>query len=304
MPSRERSSYFSSILKETAQSLSRNTLISIAAVISIIAALIILGLFIIFTANVNKMTNAAESNSEIKIFLRDAISDEQRTNFYQILEDDDRISEITYESKEEALENFTEHLNEYSGLLSNYSGENNPLPESYIVKAYNIEDLAQIKELAEQYPDVVEYVRYRENFIDSLTNFSNFVNYLSLGLLIIMSVIALYLIYNTIRLTVSNRSKEIEIMKSVGATNEFIQIPFILEGTFIGLVASILSLLLICLVYYYGIGFLSGSLFFTVEEVIVTPGNLVLLLLISFVLYGGIIGSAGAAFATHKYLDV
>ncbi len=304
MPSHNRPSYLPSIIKESFQSISRNTLISIAAIVSIIATLLILGIFIIFSVNVSQLTQVAEENSEIQIFLLEGVTQEQKDNLLEILENDERVSEVTYESKEEALENFSKSLNNYQELLGDYTEENNPLPESFIVKTYNIEDLAAIRDLANEYKDEVEYVRYQESFINSLSNFTQFIRILSIGLIAIMSVIAFFLIYNTIRLTVANRRKEISIMKSIGATNSYIQIPFILEGTFIGLISAFLSVLLVILVYYYVIGYLSGNLIFSTSTLFISPRNIIILILISFTLYGAIIGSIGAAFATRRYLEV
>lgn len=304
MPSRRRPSYLSGIIKESFQSITRNTLVSVAAIVSIIAALLILGIFIIFSVNVSQMTSMAQENTEIKIFLKEGISQEQKDSLFSILDDDERISSVEFESKEEALENFRESLSGYKDLLSSYTAEDNPLPESFIVKTYNIEDLAAIRDMANEYTDEVEYVRYQESFIDSLTRFSNFINYMSLGLIIVMSVISFFLIYNTIRLTVANRQKEIAIMKSIGATNSYIRIPFVLEGTFLGLISAFLSILLVILVYYYIIGFLSGNLLFSTSTLLVTPREMIILILVSFILYGAVIGSVGAAFATRRYLHV
>lgn len=304
MPSRERSSYIPSIIKESFQGISRNALISLAAGFSIIAALLILGIFLVFTANVNALTQVAEDNLEIQIFLKEGISQEQKDNLYQTLLDDPLVSSIIFESKEEALENFTESLNDYNGLLSEYDSSNNPLPESYIVKAYNTDDLIELRDLANSFTEEVEYVKYEENYISSLTSFTSFVNIFSFILLIVMSLIALFLIYNTIRLTVANRKKEIEIMKYIGATDTFIQLPFVLEGTFLGIISAIISVLLVCMVYYYLIGYLNGSIFFTFRDAIVTPGSILFVVFLCFIAYGIIIGSLGAIIATRKYLDV
>lgn len=301
---REHPSYIPSILKESFISITRYKLITTAASISIIAALLILGVFIVFTLNVNQLTTAAESNLQIRIFLKDDVDEGEKELLYETLEGDERISNIEFESKEEALENFSNSLSDYSDLLDSYTGSNNPLPESYIVNTYNTEDLAAIRDLANEYSNVVEYVRYQESYINSLTSFTNFINILSLALLIIMSVIALFLIYNMIRLTVENREQEIEIMKSLGATNSFIRTPFILEGTFIGILSAIISILFICMIYYYLVGYLSGSILFSINSFLVPPEQIVLSIVLSFLAYGSIIGSIGAAFAMNKYLNL
>lgn len=303
-PSRERSSYFTSILRESYQSITRNALISTAAAFSIIAALLILGIFIVFTANVNTMTKAAEESLDIQIFLKDGVTQEQKDALEQELRENPDVANVEFESKAQALENFSGSLSEYSDILSEYDSENNPLPESFIVQAVSADRLSAIRDMASEYSDEVEYVRYQESFISSLTRFTSFVNLFSVVLMVIMSLIALFLIYNTIRLTVVNRQREIEIMKYIGATDNFIQLPFVLEGIFIGLISALLSAMLVCMVYYYFIGYLNGSMLVRFQGSLVAPGQVLAIIVVSFIAYGLIIGSVGAAIATRKYLDV
>lgn len=304
MRSRERSSYFSSIIRESFQSITRNSLMSTAAAVSIIAAMLILGVFLIFSANIAKMTQTVENNLEIKVFLKEGVSEAQKEVLYQALLADPNVEDVRYESKREALDNFSNSLKDYTGLLDSYTDENNPMPESYIVKATSGDKLAEIKEAAAAHTDSVEYVKYEENFITSLMKFNNFINFFSISLMIVMSVIALFLIYNTIRLTVVNRRREIEIMKYIGATDSFIQTPFVLEGTFLGVISAVFALLLIRVVYYYLLGIVNGSVMTTLQSSFVSPGFLMWIIFGCFMVYGIIVGAAGAVIATRKYLNV
>lgn len=304
MPSRERPSFIFSILKESYQSVTRNALISTAAALAIIAAMLVLGVFIIFSANTYTLTSFAEDNLEIRIFLKEGVSEEQKGNLYNALTENESVKSVVFESKEEALENFANELEDNSDLLDIYTEEDNPLPESFIVKANSLDELAGIRDMAEEYEDEVEYVRYQEDLFNSIRNFTTFVNVVAIFLLIVISIIAFFLIYNTIRLTVANRKTEIEIMKDVGATDTYIRTPFILTGSFLGLISAFISVLLVSILYYYVIGFVNGSLLIGFQGAYVTPQQLIAIILFSFTAYGLCIGSIGAAIATHKYLNV
>ncbi len=304
MPSREKKSYVSNILRESFQSISRNTLMSSVTIISIMAALIILGVFLVFSANIAEMTKSVEDNLEIKVFLKEGVTQEQKDALYAGLKESPYVTDITFESKSQAMDNFADSLKDYTGLLNSYNSSSNPLPESYSVKADDGEHLAAIRDLAEQYTDSVEYVKYEQNYITSLMRFNNFIKIGSVALIVIMSVISLFLIYNTIRLTVVNRRREIEIMKYIGATDAYIQTPFVLEGTFLGFFATIVSTLVIRLTYFYILGVVNGNILMSAGLSLVSPTQITWIVLLSFSIYGILIGAVGALIATRKFLDV
>ena len=123
-------------------------------------------------------------------------------------------------------------------------------------------------------------------------------------MLIIMSVIALFLIYNTIRLTVVNRQREIQIMKYVGATDRYIQAPFVLEGILLGTISAVVAVLFIRLAYLYILGMVTGSVLMSIANSLISPNLVFGQLSLVFLLYGIVIGAVGAVIATRKFLDV
>ncbi|MGI6108931.1 MAG: permease-like cell division protein FtsX [Eubacteriaceae bacterium] len=305
MPSREKPTYAPSIFREAFQSLTRNALMTTAAAVSIVAALIILGVFILFSSNIQQMTANVESNLEIKVFLKDGTTDAQKETIYETLKSDPNTDSIRFETKAEALDNFSSQLQDYTDLLGSYSSSDNPLPESYIVTAKNGEDIQSIVTAANSLKDNgVEYVKYGENYINSLLRFNHFINVVSIVMLVIMSVIALFLIYNTIRLTVVNRSREIQIMKYVGATDRYIQAPFVLEGILLGTISAAAAVLFIRLAYLYVLGMVNGSVMLNVSNSLISPNMVFGQLSLIFILYGIVIGAVGAVIATRKFLDV
>ncbi len=293
------------VVRDTLKSIERNNLMSAASVLSVIAALIILGIFLILTINVQEVTKDVESKLELKIFLQSDFTDTQKATIEQALEKSDLIEEVTFESAEEALEKFTVSLEDYAPLLSGYNSENNPMPASFVVRVTDPDDMDEVQTLAMSFEGQgVEYVRYGQEYVEALVSFNKFTNTLSIVVLVVLSMISIFIIYNTIKLTVFARRREIGIMKYVGATNAYIRAPFILEGTLLGLMGAIVAFLIIRITYYYILGLVGGNLFLPVDASLASPDAVMGQLIFFYLIYGGFIGAVGSVFAIRKFLDV
>ena len=293
------------VVRDTMKSSERNNLMSAASVLSVIAALIILGIFLILTINVQEVTKDVESKLELKIFLQSEFTDTQKETIEQALEKSDLIESVSFESAEEALEKFTVSLEDYAPLLSGYNSENNPMPASFVVRVTDPDDMEEVQSLAMSFEGQgVEYVRYGQEYVEALVSFNKFTNTLSIVVLVVLSMISIFIIYNTIKLTVFARRREIGIMKYVGATNAYIRAPFILEGTLLGLIGAIVAFLIIRITYYYVLGLVGGNLFLPVDASLASPEAVMGQLIFFFLLYGGFIGAIGSVFAIRKFLDV
>lgn len=293
------------VIRDTLKSIERNNLMSIASVLSVIAALIILGIFLILTINVQEVTKDVESKLELKVFLQEGFSEDQRVTIEEALKNSELIESVNFESSQEALDNFTVSLEDYAPLLSGYNTENNPMPASFIIRVKNPDDLEAVQSLAMTFKDQgVEYVRYGQEYVEALVTFNKFTNSLSIVVLIVLSLISVFIIYNTIKLTVFARRKEIGVMKYVGATNGYIRAPFILEGTLLGLMGAVVAFLVIRIAYYYVLGLVGGNLFLPVDATLAAPTEVMKQLAFFFLIYGGVIGAVGSIFAIRKFLDV
>ncbi|MEF9917998.1 MAG: permease-like cell division protein FtsX [Eubacterium sp.] len=293
------------ILRDTIQSMKRNSLMSIASVLSIMAALIILGIFLVLSINVRQATANVESSLEMKIFLKEDYTEDQKVALENDLKSNGMIAEIKFETKDEALKNFSSNINDYSGLLSGFGSGNNPMPASFVIQIKDAGDMETVKTFALSYKDKgVEYVKYGKEYISALLNFNDFANTLSIVVLVVLSVISLFLIYNTIKLTVFARRKEIGIMKYVGATDAYIRTPFVLEGTFLGVIAAVVAVLVVRLGYYYILGMVGGNILMSVTSTLASPDMVIGQLIFFFLIYGVVIGAVGSVFAIRKFLDV
>jgi len=293
------------VVRDTVQSIRRNSLMSLASVISIIAALLILGIFTVLTINIQEMTASVESQLEIKVFLAQDATSEQKMELQELFEGNPKIESVGFETKDEALEEFSGTLTSNTTLLDMFDSQNNPLPESFVVKVTDAENLEVVKDEIEGYSDKgIEYIKYGQDYITALLNFSRFVDTLSIVVLVVLTIISLLLIYNTIRLTVFARRKEIGIMKYVGATDHYIRMPFILEGMILGIIAALVAILIIRGSYFYVLGYINSSVLLSLSKALASPEYVLVRLGFFFVLYGLIVGAIGSFIAIRKFLDV
>lgn len=297
--------YLKSILRETFRSITRNSLMSAASVLSILSALLILGIFIVFSVNVEHLTNSVAQSLELKVYLTNGLTQEQITNVENKLKANDQITEVSYISAEQALADFSASLKEYSGLLNGYNASNNPMQASFNVKIKDPMRIKEVKAYAETLSgDGVSSVKYGEEYVDALTTFNRFTTIFCVALIIVLSVVSLFIIYNTIKLTCFARRREIRVMRYVGASNWYIRAPFVLEGTILGFIAAILALLLIRLNYFFLLSYVQQAVYLPMNAQLVPPQQIMGPLAIFSILYGVIIGSVGSLVAMRKFLDV
>lgn len=288
--------------RDTVRSIQRNSLMSMASVISVIAALVILGIFLVIALNIQHITQNLENQLELKVFLVADVTQEQKSDLEILLDSDSRISSYRFETKEEALANMANSLERYQGILKGLE-QDNPLPESFIIKIHNAEQIKEVNDTLVKYKGV-DYVNYGEGYVEALMKFSRFTNILSIVVLLILTGISFFIIYNTIKLTVFSRRKEISIMKYVGATNWYIRFPFVVEGAVLGLTGALLAVLVVRNLYIYMMGAVMGQLSLFGEFTLASPQTILPVVGLYFLAYGLVVGAAGSMFSITKFLDV
>ncbi|HYH02195.1 MAG TPA: permease-like cell division protein FtsX [Bacillota bacterium] len=228
--------------KEAANGLLRNGLMTLTAVGTITLALIILGSFYVLITNTNHFAEMAKGVLEIRVYLKDKSNAVSLQNKILAMEG---VKEVRYVSKQEGAK----WLEKTLGVKEIFMTTDNPLPDMINIK---LKDDANVKELATKVNVLpgVEEIEYGQTFVESMMIIVQVITAVGIGLVIIIGIVVLYIIINTIRLTVFARRKEIEIMKLVGATDWFIRWPFLLEGIMIGLSGAILSVILLSKGYH------------------------------------------------------
>ena len=223
--------------REASIGLTRNGLMTIASIGTIILSLIVLGSFHIVIANTNYLMDMAKGVLELRVYLEDGADPYALQS--QIIEYQG-VKDVTYIPKEKGAEWLEKNL----GVKDLFKATDNPLPNMINIK---LQDDAKVKTLAKKVGtlDGIDEVEYGETFVEAMLIIVQIIWVLGISLVVIVGIVVLYIIVNTIRITVFARRKEIEIMKLVGATDWFIRWPFMIEGILLGLIGSTVALLLL-----------------------------------------------------------
>lgn len=294
-------SSFKHYASDALKSLTRNKTISMASVATVTATLFIMGVFLLTALNIRQIISNVESKVEVKVFLTDDINFTDQREIETTLKGMQGVREVVFESKSDALQKFREQLSEKDrGLLSGYDSNNNPLPNSYIVKMDN-PAMAQAVEDKVKGMKGVDSIGNDKEFIEKILMFSKTINWVGIGIVVLLFGVSLFLIGNTIRLAVFSRRREIGIMKFVGATDWFIRWPFVIEGVVIGILGAVIADLLLFYGYNYAVVKITENL---IAVKLVEPSYVLITLLWEFVLAGIAIGSFGSITSLRKFLNV
>ncbi|NEZ43370.1 permease-like cell division protein FtsX [Paenibacillus alvei] len=294
-------------VREGSKSILRNGWMSFASVSSIVISLFILGVFMLLSLNVNEMTKQIDNKVQIRVFLKLDVTKEQKELLATDIGNMSEVSKVISVSKEEGMKMLQENLGEDGKeLLNGYTKETNPLPDSFTVEVY---DPATIGMVAKKINAINETnsakplwkVNYGKGTVDTLLKVTATVR--NFGLIIVagLAVTAMFLISNTIKVTIMARQRELGIMKLVGATNSFIRGPFFVEGALIGLLGSLLTVGIL----FYGYQQLVTNFELGLQMVKLVPlQDAWLLVGSSLVALGILIGMWGSTISIRKFLKV
>jgi len=278
------------------------------AITTIAITLFIVGFFIILVFDIQGILSSIKNQVEIAVYLKDNISDELKTYLEKEIKGWDEISQVNFISKDQALEKFKKE-NEGSEILKEIQG--NPLPASFELELKSPEKVEQVAlrfmDKDGNFIEGVDEVIYGQNYVQKLFSITAIVGTIAFLIIIVLLLAAIVLIFNTIRLSVHARRKEIEVMKLVGATNWFVRLPFLFEGFFEGFIGSAISVVLLY--------FLSNYLLIRGEKAIVDTmhikdlailgsNNIILYIYAGLIILGGLIGIFSSGFALKRYIGV
>lgn len=282
------------------KSIKRNRTISFAAMLTVLITFFIFGTFTLLALNFNKSIEDIASQVEIRVYLNDDIKMVDQREIEVKLNEQSGVKAVTYESKDEAFLNLQDSLAENKGILEGYDLTNNPLPSSFVV-TLDDPSFADVVSKAVEKMSGVESIRNQKEQIEKISSFVNVVQIVGIGLFIIFIGVSVFLIMNTIKLTVYSRRREVGIMKLVGATDWFIRWPFVIEGIIIGSIGAGLSSVLLYFAYNGVFKWIVSSMFLIN---LVTPAFVLTTMLGGFIIGGVIVGAIGSIAALRKFLIV
>lgn len=293
-------STFKHFVGDALKNLKRNRTMSTASVATVAATLFILGLFLLTILNIKQVMRDVESKVEIKVFLKEDIKADEQKNLEAAIKDTAGVVEVIYESEEQALENLKKRFGEqYKTLLDGLDKEN-PMPSSYIIKVEKPEVVSKVVENIKDKPGI-EVIKDGKEVVEKIIAITNAVRWIGIVIFAILIGVSLFLIGNTIKLTVYARRREIGIMKYIGATDWFIRWPFILEGIFIGILGALVATVVLNYGYKYVFVKMSTQLMMIQ---LVDPSYVFNTMLGQFMLGGMFIGVLGSIMAIRKFLAV
>ena len=296
------------ILKEGFSNAYRNKLMSLASISIITAALILFGIFYLILVNLNHNLDILAKQPQMEAFCLPELTDEQVDAVEYEIKNNPEIETYKKVTKKEAFEKLKKYLNE-----GNVEDVNGNILEGYDESFMNVSFIVQIKDpvnshkIAENLENMsgVQNVTYSQQTIDFIESVGNWVKIISTVLIGVLLIVSLFIISNTIRLTVFARRKEINIMKYIGATDWFIRWPFVFEGIIIGCIGALFAFLLVA--YIYSLvepKFASNILELGNEFTMISFENIWGKMLGFYLVISVLIGSAGSIMSIRKHLKV
>lgn len=277
-----------------------NRLLSLATVVVLISCLVIVGSGSLIFLNINSVLDLIEDQNVVMVYIKDEATDVQiDTLKIQLMNLDNVDSDnIVFVPREEAFERQKESYGDKAALLDGLSPT--ILPDAYKV---TVEDLERFDETVNQIRNLENVLQIHENseLAGKLASIRNAVSYISIGVIAILFFVSLFIVANTIRITIFNRRLEISIMKAVGATNAFIRWPFIVEGILLGLFSAVLGLGIQYGVYSVASIWL-GNIMSMLGGQAVNFLDYVGLIFGIFAFIGVFIGAFGSILSLNKYL--
>jgi len=283
------------------KSLRRNITISVASILTVMATLFVLGAFVMILLNVKVGITDVESQVEANVFLNDNIKIEDQKNILSKLNSIPEVINISFQTKQQALNNWKKQLGSKNKELLSGMEQNNPLPNSYIVKVKSPENITKVENSLKGVSGIYEISDGRD-IVNKISAVTKTVKWVGGVLFVILIGVSLFLISNTIKLTVYARRREIGIMKYIGATDWFIRWPFIIEGMVIGFFGAVAADVVIYNLYVFA--FNRASTFVSTMMSLVSPMYFVTNLSWAFILGGIFIGALGSILSIRKLLIV
>ncbi|GED15684.1 permease-like cell division protein FtsX [Aneurinibacillus migulanus] len=245
-------------LREGFKNLGRNGWMTFASVSAVTITLLILGVFLLLAMNIQHLVQTVEKQVEIRVSL-DVTADQATAKKVEgELRKLSDAAEVTFVPKAEGLQNLKKSFGE-KGALFNGLEKENPLPDSFIVKAKTPQQTGSLAQKIQKI-DGVKKVNYAEQTTKKLFAITDVVRLVIVAFIIALAFTAMFLIANTIKLTIVARRREIEIMKLVGATNGFIRWPFFVEGALMGILGALLPIAILTFGYGYLVDFVEQQL--------------------------------------------
>lgn len=289
------------LIKEGFRNIWSNRMMSIASIAVLMSCLVMIGSASMLFVNIESLLGKIEEENVVMAFVEDGTSDSDLEVMKEELENISNVKDVDFQSKEDAWEEQLNTMEEAQAEFFQGLSKDIPLPDAYKV---TIDDLSIFDETVEKVKGVnhVETVRENKELAEKLVTIRQGVTVISIVIVAVLFAISMFIISNTIRLTVYSRRLEISIMKSVGATNGFVRLPFVVEGMILGILSGVISLFLVFGIYRL-VGVQFKDLFDSIQLKLVDFWDYAVYMLLAFIGIGILSGVGGSMITMRKYLN-
>ncbi len=295
---------------ESLKGFARNLSTALGSIVTIFLSLMIIGIFLVGGLVIDGIVNSVESKVSITAYVADDASTSDINSLENQIENMSGVASVSFTTKDQALENFKTSMTSNPDIVDQLDGQN-PLPASIDVElsdaqqvesiALAIQDNSTFKKICDNPSDPGDSLKYGQKTVEKLFTITNYVRYIGIALIVLLIFIAFVFINNTIRLSILARRKEIAIMRLVGASNNFIRGPFLMEGALHSIIGAALAIVVLQLLRSLAIPKLQEALPWLPFDI---AGSSYVFIYVGLLLAGLIIGLLGSVLAMRRYLKV
>ena len=289
------------LFKEGFRNTWSNRMMSIASICVLMSCLVLIGCASMILLNIESLLGRVEEENVVMVYIQDGTTDADINAMGDSLKKMDNIKEVEFVSKESAWQEQLDTMEEAQAKFFTEISSEIPLPDAYKV---TVNDLSQFDSTVDQIKQLqhIDTIRENKDLAQKLVTIRHGVEVISVVIVAVLLAISVFIIQNTIKLTVYSRRLEISIMKSVGATNGFVRLPFVVEGMILGVISGVISLGLVWAFYEFAINQF-GDLISSLGLEALKFSNYALPMLGIFIAIGIVTGVGGALLSMGKYLN-
>ena len=293
---------FNRSIRDSFKSIFRNFSLSIASISCTIITLVLVSLAILATKNVTDMTEKIEKDLTMIVFIDSNASDKRIKSIKEEIKNIDNVDNIVYRSKKEIKENMSKENEAFKIIMDSWEDKENPLQSTFILK---VKDITKIKETATTLKNIdkVTLVKYGETMVDRMVSVFDVIKKGCWVIVLALIIVTVFLITNTIKITIFSRRNEINIMRLVGTSNTVIKLPYLFEGLLLGILGSLIPIFITIFGYTYFYESMGGIILSNLVE-LTKPNLIIYSTSLALLIIGGVVGMFASVRAVRKYLKV
>ena len=289
-------------IRDAFKSIFRNFSLSLASISCITITLLVVAISMVLSYNAENVSGLIKKDFSVYVFIDNKSTQEQVEKVKEEVSKVDNIDTYEYETKKQVAEDFKKSSPIFKSIIENWTEEENPFSDIIAIK---VKDLNKINSTADELKKIenVNLVKYGEGIVEQMLNILDTVGTVLVGIVVALILVTIFLVSNTIKLTIFSRRKEIEIMRLVGASNINIKLPFVIEGLFLGVLGSLIPIILT--IYGYN----KLYIYMTANNIspflqLIKPLPFIYTISLILLGIGTLVGAFGSANSVRKYLKI